>query len=91
MVKKLKTPYLLTVGELESPTQIFLVTDCKIITEVSLDKVIPTLLSAYFAYNICYSKGTVNVMSTLEIIFLKSSLDKAAPSVKQFLTNIEAH
>ena len=62
-----------------------------VFTEVSLDKGIPALLSAYFAYNICYPKGTVNVMSILEIIFLKSSLDKAASSVKQFRANNEAH
>ena len=44
-------PYILVVGDVENPTQTFLITDHKVVTEVPLDDIPLTLMAAYFAYN----------------------------------------
>ena len=85
----MSTPYLLLIGDLkETIEQVFLVTDCSIITEVKQDDSPLVLLSSYFVYNICYPKGCNNLFSFLEVMFFDSSLDKLAPTVKQFYASI---
>ena len=91
MKRKLPTPYLLVIGSVEAPSQLFLVTDCAIIMEVTIENCIIVLLSAYFAYNICYPRGCVNVMSLLEVIFVNAPLDKLSPSSRLLFSNIESH
>ena len=70
--KMLQTPYLLVIGNYVKQLQVFLVVDSKIIMEVTLENCVLVLLSSYFVFNF------------LELMFFKSTLDKLAPSVKQF-------
>ena len=89
------TPYLLIIGnyqeQYQEQDQIFLVVDCEIIMEVSLDNCVLILLSSFFVYNICYPKGCKSIYSFLEFVFFDSSVEKLVPSVKQFLANLECH
>ena len=89
--RKVPTPYLLVIGTVQDNEQIFLITDCRVITEVSHDECVLLLLSSYFVYNICYPKGCKSLFSFLEYTFLDTCLDKLSPLVKQFLANIDSH
>ena len=88
--KMLQTPYLLVIGNYVEQLQVFLVVDSKIIMEVTLENCVLILLSSYFVFNICYPKGCYNVFSFLELMFFKSTLDKLAPSVKQFYACLQS-
>ena len=49
-------PYVLVVGDVQSPTQTFLVTDQRVITEIDTDDVPLTLMAAYFAFTVVSRK-----------------------------------
>ena len=76
--KMLQTPYLLVIGNYVKQLQVFLVVDSKIIMEVTLENCVLVLLSSYFVFNF------------LELMFFKSTLDKLAPSVKQFYACLQS-
>lgn len=64
-------PYILIVGSVMNATQAFLVTDKKIISEISCFEDIPfSLMSAFFVYNIQYPVGCSNFYAFMEIITL---------------------
>ena len=47
-------PYLLSNGTVNDYNQLFLIVDCKVLGEVSIQTVPVILLAVYFVYNICY-------------------------------------
>ena len=59
-------PYVLLVGSYMEPTQAFLIIDCQVVCEVTLDDVPLALLSSFFVFNICYTRGCANVYAFLE-------------------------
>ena len=88
--RKLPTPYLLAIGNIEMPSQIFLVTDCTIVMELTMESCVMVLFSSYFTFNICYPKGCSNVMTVLEIIFTGAPVSKLSPSSRLTFSNIES-
>ena len=52
-------PYIVVKTE-EEDSAISLATDGQIVTAVPLENVPFTVMAAYFTYNICYPKGTIN-------------------------------
>ena len=49
-------PYVLVVGDVQSPTQTFLVTDQRVVTEIDTDDVPLTLMATYFAFTVVSRK-----------------------------------
>ena len=80
-------PYILVIGEPDSYTQCFLVTDGQIVFEIEKVQNIPLiLLAAYFAFNIQYPDGCKNFYAFLEVVFLNVASSKVAASVKHVLS-----
>ena len=69
-------PYIVVKTEEEDST-ISLATDGQIVTAVPLEDVPFTLMAAYFTYNICYPKGTINFFTFMEIVTLRYPAEKA--------------
>ena len=84
-------PYVLVVGDVQSPTQTFLVTDQRVVTEIDIDDVPLTLMAAYFAFNICYPKGCNNFFMFMEIEVLNFPAHKASLTVRNVLSNLSVH
>lgn len=70
--------------------QAYLVVDNHIVDEVPITDLPLALMAAYFVFNICYPKGCNNFYSFLEVVVLGYSPEKASPTVKYFLTKINA-
>ena len=81
-------PYVLASGNINNCDQLFLIVDCEIVCEISVNVVPLVLLSVYFVFNICYVRGCNNFYSFLEGIFLKPNIDKFPSSVKHFITTL---
>jgi len=79
------------VGDVQSPTQVFLVTDQRVITEIDIDDVPLTLKAAYFAFNICYLKGCNNLLMFMEIDALNFPAHKTSLTVRNLLSNLSVH
>ena len=84
-------PYVLVVGDVQSPTQTFLVTDQRVVTEIDIDDVPLTLMAVYFAFNICCPKGCNNFFMFMEIEVLNFPAHKASLTVRNLLSNLSVH
>ena len=69
-------PYVLASGNINNCDQLFLIVDCEIVCEISVNVVPLVLLSVYFVFNIFYVRGCNNFYSFLVGIFLKPNIDK---------------
>lgn len=79
------------IGEPDSYTQCFLVTDGHIVFEIEKVKNIPLiLLAAYFAFNIRYPDGCKNFYAFMEVLFLNVASSKVPASVKHMLSHLSA-
>jgi hypothetical protein len=88
--KNQSEPYILTIGELENPTQIFIIVEKDIFTEIkSFQDVVYGLMSSFFVLNLCYPHGCNNVYLFLESILGLSS--KLPASVTHFITSLQSH
>ena len=76
------TPYVLVVGDRTNEgTQVFLITDKQVITEVTSVEDVPfALMSAFFVFNIRYPSWYNNFYMFMEVYTLKLSLTKASPN-----------
>ncbi len=81
-------PYLLSNGTVNDYNQLFLIVDCEVLGEVSIQTVPVILLAVYFVYNICYPRGCNNLFLFFELMFLKTvgPPDKLPSSVRHFHT-----
>ena len=84
------TPYILVVGDQREAIQAFLVVDCQVITEVGLEDIPLTLMSAYFVFNICFPSGCSNFYAFMEVYTLGFALEKASPTVNHFVASLSA-
>lgn len=89
--KKQNEPYVLVHGSYKDPKQSFLITDRRVVCEVDIKDVPLALMSAFFVYNICYTKGCDNVYAFLEHSVLGLSHKKLSPSVDHFLAALHVH
>ena len=81
-------PYILVkIGE---DLDVLLVTDGMVVCDVPVAEIPLTLMSAYFVFNICYPKGTVNFFTFLEVLVLGFSPEKASATVKHLLSSLSA-
>ena len=81
-------PYVLVIGELQEPSQAFIVVDRQIVTEVNITDIPLCLLSAFFLFNIHYPKGCNNFYAFMEAYTLGFSLSNASPTVKHFVAGL---
>ena len=58
-------PYVIIIGDLDDPTQAFLVVDRQVVTEVDI---IDISMSAFFVFNFCYPKGCSNLTLSWRLI-----------------------
>ena len=77
-----KHPYILVIGTIKSPEQLFLIADKTVVREVEMNSVLTNLLAAYYVFNVCYPRGLVNVFTFLEVFLLHLNPKKVAPRVK---------
>lgn len=80
--------YVLIIGDIQDPSQAFIVVDRQILTEVNITDIPLTLLSAFFVFNIHYPKGCNNFYTFMEAYTLGFSLSKASPTVKHFVAGL---
>ena len=76
-------------GSPEAPDQAFLAVDQEVFCEIDTRDCPLAILSVFFIFNICYTKGLANFFIFLEHIFLNYS-PKLPPSVNNFLSAINA-
>ena len=74
-------PMIVVVGSYQEPEQAFLCSEKKALGEVNTDNAAVVLLSTYYAYNLCYPKGTWNVYSFLEASLFSLNVKKISPTV----------
>ena len=89
--KKQSEPYILLHGDYKDPSQAFLITDCHAVCEIEVKDIPVTLLCAFFVFNICYTKGCVNVYKFLEHSVLSMAHKKLPPTVDHFLASLHSH
>lgn len=77
-----KHPYILVIGTIKSPEQLFLIADKTVVREVEVNSVLTNLLAAYYMFNVCYPRGLVNLFTFLEVFLLHLNPKKVAPCVK---------
>ena len=65
-------PYVVVIGNLQEPSQMFIVVDQQIVTEVNIIYSPFALLSAIFVFNIHYPKGCTNGSLYIWLFFVKS-------------------
>ena len=70
--------------------QVFLVIDSEIVYELDKEDCVLGLLSSFFIFNICYTKGCSNMYTVLEFLLFDSSPMNVSPSVSLFLANIKS-
>ena len=63
-------PYILIVGSMEEPAQAFLVVDQEILLEFEVCDCALAIVSVFFVFNICYTKGLINVFSFFRNYYL---------------------
>ena len=80
-------PYVVSVDDEEA----YLVVDKTVVDKVAFEDVPFLLMSAFFVYNICYTKGCSNMYAFLEVVMLKFPPEKASPTVKHLLAKLGAH
>ena len=78
-------PYILIVGSMEEPAQAFLVVDQEILLEFEVCDSALAIVSVFFVFNICYTKGLINVFSFLETIIFDLK-NKLPLSVSNFIS-----
>lgn len=76
------------IGSSARPTEIFLVVDQNILCEVDVTDCILSLISVFFVFNICYTKGLNNVFTFLELALLNLP-NKGPPSVINFFSSLK--
>lgn len=81
-------PYVLIIGDLDDPTQAYLVVDRQVVTEVDIINIPLVLMSAFFIFNIRYPKGCSNFYTFMEAYTLGFSLAKASTTVKHFVAGL---
>jgi hypothetical protein len=84
-------PYLIIFGVQQTPQQCFLIVDQEILCEIDEDDCAFALMSAFFVFNICYTKGLSNVFTFFEHVLLNINHSKLSPSVSHyfyFITSI---
>ena len=81
-------PYVLVIGDIQEPSQAFIVVDRQIVTEVNIIDIPLVLLAAFFVFNIHYPKGSNNFYTFMEAYTLGFSLSKASPTVKHFVAGL---
>jgi len=63
------------------PEQIFLCSEKKLLGELNANDAAVFLLSTYYAYNLCYPKGTANIYSFLEAALFNLNKNSMTPTV----------
>ena len=84
---KQSEPYVLVVGTPSNRVQAFLAVDRQLLTEVDILDCPLAFMTAFFVFNICYSKGCFNFCTVLEIALLHS---KPNTTVSNFMSCISA-
>jgi len=90
-LKGQKEPYVLVLGSLKVPKQSFLIIDCEMVNEIDIQDVPLALLSCFFVFNICYTRGCGNVYTFLEHALFSLHHKKFPPSIDHFLAALHAH
>ncbi len=83
--KNQSEPFLLVTGNMEEPEQCFLVVDQEILFESDIMDSVLSIISAFFVFNICYTKSMNNVFTFLERVLLDVG-NKLPISVSNFLS-----
>ena len=79
-------PYIILIGDLQNQSNADLIIDHEVIAEIECFLDIPiVLMSAYFIFNMFYPH---NFYTFMEIMTLKFSSNKAAPTVKHYIANL---
>ena len=86
----MKEPYVIVIGDLNNVVQAFLVVDKIVLYEVEVSDTVFSLLSTFFVFNICYTKGTCHLFQFLEAIPLDEPT-KLPPSVVLFRNALESN
>ena len=81
--RKQPQPYVIVTGNINSPEQAFLVVDCHLMGEISLETIPLYIVAAYFVFNICYIKGCHNVFAFFEAFLFSVSCNNNMPSTVQ--------
>ena len=87
---KQSEPYVLVVGTPSNPVQAFLAVDRQLLTEVDILDCPLAFMTAFFVFNICYSKGCFNFCTALEIVLLNVKHSKPNTTVSNFMSRISA-
>ena len=86
-----KEPYVAVLGSFKFPKQSFLIIDGEIVNEVELQDIPLVLLSSFFVFNICYTRGCSNVYTLLEHVLFNLQHKRLPPSVEHFLASLQVH
>ena len=68
-------------GDHQDPEQVVLCSEEKVLAEVKAENAVVVLLSTYYAYNLCYPRGTGNVYSFLVVSLFSLNIAKISPTV----------
>ena len=82
---------MVVVGTFKAPKQSFLIIDGEIVDEIELQDIPLMLLSSFFVFNICYTRGCSNVYTFLEHALFNLQHKKLPPSVEHFLASLQVH
>ncbi len=82
-------PYVLVVGTYQEPVQSFLIVDSIVTVEIiDCRDILSILLSSFFVFNVCYTKGCKNLYLFFEYALLNIVNRKLPPSVTHFLASL---
>jgi hypothetical protein len=85
-------PYLIFVGEVDNPSQMFIIIEKNIYTEIPVScfpDYLYGLLSTFFVLNLCYPKGCNNMYLFLEYCILGLN-SKVPASVTHFISSLQS-
>ena len=82
---------MVVVGTFKAPKQSFLIIDGEIVDEIELQDIPLVLLSSFFVFNICYTRGCSNVYTFLEHALFNLHHKRLPPSVEHFLASLQVH
>ena len=83
-------PVIIVSGSVEQPRKAFLACEKKIMSEVHGDNAALVLFATYYAFNMQYPHGCINVFSFLEVLFLNATPPKRT-KLHQVLNMFKKH
>ena len=83
-------PIIIVVGDYQTPEQAFLCSEKKVLGQVDTENLTVVLLSTYYAYNVCYPKGTGNLYSFLAALLFNLNEADMSPSVSGLFARLNS-